>query len=429
MIRKRPPEGGYPIHPRGDGRAGVAQYCDRVIDKILQPDRRQSRGLKWLAADALVAGLFIWITVESLRSSAYIDEYGRIEGLGWLLAISPTLLLFIRRLVPLTAMVGATLLYMVASAFQGDSNAPLAVPLFSYSVAMSRPANVSAWLVGAAAAAMSLSIFYGPGDPTAILIPILIGLFAIGWLVATSIRANQARAELLAVEASNARAESARVAREAVDEERARIARELHDAVGHAVNVIVMQAGAARLSATDSQAIDSLRQIEQVGRDALSDLDQMLGLLHEDGASAASLEPARTLGDIEQLVENLRSTGSDVHLHNRCEDATNATRQIGIAAYRIVQEALTNAMKHAGPARIEVTIECSDDHIEVAVVDDGLGAAALQRDGGRGIAGMAERARLLGGDLTAQPLTDGGFQVVARLPRHRQRFGRERTEP
>jgi signal transduction histidine kinase len=390
----------------------------------LRPDRLQSREVRWLVADALVAVLFIWITVESLRSSAYIDEYGRIEGLGWILAISPTLLLFVRRLAPLTAMLIATALYMVASAFQGDSNAPLAVPLFSYSVGMTRPTRVSGWLVGVAAVAMSLSVFYGPGDPLALSVPVVIMLFATGWLVAVSIRSNQTRAERLAVEAANARAESSRVAEEAVADERARIARELHDAVGHAVNVIVMQAGAARLSSHDERTIDSLRKIEQVGRSALTDLDHMLGLLHDDDNAVAPLEPTRRIADIVRLVDSLRSGGADIHLDNRCDGSLDTTlaHRTGPAAYRIVQEALTNAIKHAGPARIDVTIDCTAGQLRVLVVDDGLGAAAAPSTpgGGRGIAGMTERAKVLGGQLTAMPLDGGGFRVEAQIPRSPQ---------
>lgn len=417
---RSPPRGGLQIHRQRDGSRHTERYCDGVLMEMVQPDRRQSRQPQWLVADAFVALFFVWITVESLRSTAYVAEYGRIEGLGWVLAISPTLLLVVRRHAPLSAMVGATLLYMVASAFQGDSNAPLAVPLFSYSVGMTRPVNVSVWLVGAAAIAMSLSVFYGPGDPVALSVPVVITLFAVGWLVAVSIRNNQTRAERFAVAAETARAESVQVAETAVAEERARIARELHDAVGHAVNVMVMQAGAARLTTSDDRVIESLRKIEQVGRSALTDLDNMLGLLHDDATSAAPLEPTRTIADIVRLVENMKATGADIHMKSQCTDLADQSPgdHIGAAAYRIVQEALTNAVKHAGPARIEVTISCTDDHVRVVVVDDGLGAAAPQvPGGGRGIVGMTERAKVLGGQLIARPQESGGFRVEALLPR------------
>ena len=374
--------------------------------------------MRWFAADALVGVLFIWITVESLRSSAYVTEYGRIEGLGWLLAVSPTLLLFVRRITPLSAMIAATLLYILASAVHGDSNAPLAVPLFAYSVGMSRPAPVSAALVGGTAVVMAVAVVFGPGDPLAMSAPIVFVLYGIGWLVAVNIRRNQTRADLLADETELLRAQSLLVAQQAAADERARIARELHDAVGHAVNVIVMQAGAARLATGDMRTASMLRNIEQVGRSALSDLDHMLGLLDDQNGGGAPLGPARTIDDIVRLVDEMKAGGAKIHLHNRCDGSLDDSmhQRTGAAAYRIVQEALTNAIKHAGDATIDVTIACANDHLEIEVVDDGLGAAAKQGSGGRGIAGMTERAKVLGGQLTATPISGGGFRVRASIP-------------
>ena len=384
----------------------------------LQPDHQQDRQMRWFAADALVGVLFIWITVESLRSSAYVTEYGRIEGLGWLLAVSPTLLLFVRRITPLSAMIAATLLYILASAVHGDSNAPLAVPLFAYSVGMSRPAPVSAALVGGTAVVMAVAVVFGPGDPLAMSAPIVFVLYGIGWLVAVNIRRNQTRADLLADETELLRAQSLLVAQQAAADERARIARELHDAVGHAVNVIVMQAGAARLATGDMRTASMLRNIEQVGRSALSDLDHMLGLLDDQNGGGAPLGPARTIDDIVRLVDEMKAGGAKIHLHNRCDGSLDDSmhQRTGAAAYRIVQEALTNAIKHAGDATIDVTIACASDHLEIEVVDNGLGAAAKQGSGGRGIAGMTERAKVLGGQLTATPISGGGFRVRASIP-------------
>ena len=364
--------------------------------------------------------MFVWITVESLRSSAYVDEYGPIEGLGWLLAISPTLLLLVRRAAPATSLTIATLLYMVASGFQGDSNAPLAVPLFAYSVGLTRPTRASGAMVGAAAAAMSTSVFYGPGDPVVLSVPVTVMLFGIGWLVAVSIRRSQAAARHMAIEADTVRAEAATVAERAIADERIRIAHELHDAVGHAVNVIVVHAGAARLATTDERTAETLHDIERVGRAALGDLDSMLGLLDTptDG-EAAPRQPQGGATEIRRLVDETRAAGADVRFRNHCGDRLDDTmsRPVGAAVYRIVQEALTNALKHAGPARIDVTISCNDGELSVTVTDDGLGARARRSSDGRGIAGMTERATVLGGHLTAGPREGGGFRVHARLPR------------
>ncbi len=376
-------------------------------------DWRHSRDLRWLAADAVVAGLFTWITVVSLRSDAYVREYGAIEGVGWLLALSPNALLLVRRRIPATALGIATVLYLAASATQGDSNAPLAIPFFAYSVGLTRPVRVSAAIVGVASAAMSTATFYGPGDFDALVIVVWFLLFGMGWAVGVTVRQNQLRAARLSRTVDDLEAQHDQIAAGAAADERARIARELHDAVGHTVNVMVLQAGAARLSHDPDKAFDALREIESLGRSALTDLDHMLGLL--DDSDAPVRGPAKTSADIATMVEELRSAGADITLNDDC--GTPVGRHVGAAAYRIVQEALTNALKHAGAAHVEVTLSCLPTQLRILVVDDGHALPARRPvGGGRGIAGMTERAKVLGGRLTAGPGADGGFRVEAVLP-------------
>jgi len=416
----RRPGGVTRITPQGDVAPAARRYCGfRMFDQLL-PDRRQNRQPVWFVADAAVMLMFIWITVESLRSSAYVDEYGPIQGLGWLLAISPTLLLLVRRAAPTTSLAIATVLYMVASGFQGDSNAPLAIPFFAYSVGLTRPLRVSGAMVGVAAVAMSTSVFYGPGDPVVLSVPVTVMLFGIGWLIAVSIRRNQAAALHMAIEADTARSEAATAVQRAIADERARIAHELHDAVGHAVNVMVVHAGAARLAAGDQQTTETLHNIERIGRAALGDLDHLLGLLDpQPDGDPVPLQPLRGIADIDRLVGEMRAAGADVQIHNQCKGLLDDTvsRPVGTAVYRIVQEALTNALKHAGPARIDVTISCTHTGLTVNVTDNGRGGEAQASSGGRGIAGMTERAAVLGGHLTAGPIEGGGFQVHATFPR------------
>jgi signal transduction histidine kinase len=378
----------------------------------LRPDRRQSRDPWWMAADAALALVFVWITVGSLTSDAYVDEFGSVEGVGWWLAISPTLLLPLRRLAPLGVLAVTTALYMVASGSQGDTNALLAVPFFTYSVGITRPANISGAIVAVDAALLSTVVLYGPGDPEWLALPVTTMLVGVGWVVALIVRQNQIRASRLAVEALNLRHERDRVAERAVADERVRIARELHDAVGHAVNVMVLRAGAARLASDDPRTVEALRDIEDTGRSALTDLDHMLGLLHND---AAPLTPIHGSADIATLVDELRAAGADIHFVQGCDHPID--RHVGIAAYRIVQESLTNALKHAGPARIDVTLSCSDGELEIVVADDGAGARRHgTTNSGRGIAGMRERASVLGGRLDADSGDNRGFRVRALLP-------------
>ncbi len=389
------------------------RYSAHVTLDWLRPDRRQSRDPWWFVADTALALIFVWITIESLTSNAYVDEFGPVEGAGWWLAISPTLLLPFRRIAPVVVLVAATALYMLASSSQGDTNALLAVPFFTYSVGITRPADVSGAVVAVAAALLSTVVLYGPGDPEWLALPVTTMLVGVGWLVALSIRHNQLRANRLAMEAMNLRHEQDLVAERAVADERVRIARELHDAVGHAVNVMVLHAGAARLATDDPRTVAALREIENTGRAALTDLDHMLGLLHAD--VDAPLEPIHGSADIGRLVAEMQAAGADVHLDQRCELPTD--RRVGIAAYRIVQEALTNAIKHAGPARIDLTLSSAGGELEILVVDDGRGATGPRgTSDGRGIVGMRERASVLGGRLDARPGPNGGFIVRAVLP-------------
>lgn len=378
-----------------------------------QPDRHHRDGAWWLAGDAVLAALFTWITVVSLHSDAYVDQYGPVEGAGWLLALGPSALLLTRRRAPVATLAAATALYLAASASQGDSNAPLALPLFAYSVGLTRPVPVSGAIVGAAALLLSTTTFYGPGQPDPLTIVAWFLLVGAGWLVAVSIRRNRARAEQLGQAVVDLEAHQAQVAAAAVADERTRIARELHDAVGHAVNVMVLQAGAARLSDRRDQAFDALREIEKLGRSALTDLDHMLGLLDDDEAPVRG--PACGIADIATMVEEMRSAGSDIELHEDCERPVG--RLLGAAVYRIVQEGLTNVVKHAGDAHVEVTLTCSARSLRVRISDDGPGAGSPRpAGGGRGIASMAERAKVLGGQLAAGPAENGGFVVEAVLP-------------
>ena len=389
----------------------------------LRPDRPVSRAPRWFAADALLAVLFGYFTVDQVQRAENVAEHGSVDGIGWLLLLAPTALIVVRRFAPAMVLLGALAVYLVAAVDLGEGNAFLAVPPLVYTVAATRSATGSAWLALGAYATLMLTTTYGPGeiDPFDGGITTILAIFVgIGWVIGWQVRAAAMRQSELADQAEVTQDEIDAVARRAVADERTRIARELHDAVGHAVNVMVMQAGAARMSSTDDRSRDTLRDIERVGRSALSDLDRMLGLLHGE-EDAAPTEPAYGLADVARLVDDVRAAGADVHLDASEADALDATseRPIGATAYRIVQEALTNAVKHAGRARIEISLATDDDAVVVTVVDDGRGAASAPTShGGRGRIGMRERVALHRGELTAGPRPGGGFRVEARLPRN-----------
>ena len=203
-------------------------------------------------------------------------------------------------------------------------------------------------------------------------------------------------------------------AREAVVEERARIARELHDAIAHNVSMIVVQAGAERRVLDDGSGTRQvLETIEQVGRGAMTEMRRLVGMLRTPVDDP--LAPQPSLDDLEVLVAQVRDAGLPVELHIEGE-RRELPVGVGLSAYRIVQEALTNALKHAGDARATVRVCYSPDSLELEVVDDGVGATAPVTEAGHGLVGMRERVTLYGGRLEAGGRQSGGFAVRAVLP-------------
>jgi len=204
------------------------------------------------------------------------------------------------------------------------------------------------------------------------------------------------------------------VAREAVVEERARIARELHDVIAHHVSMIVIQAGAERrVLDGDGGTREVLETIERIGRGALTEMRRLVGMLRSDGPDPLAPQPG--LGDLPTLVEQVRASGLPVELH---VEGGRRDLPVGIelSAYRIVQEALTNALKHAGEARASVHVRYGQDSLELEIVDDGAGEAEPVASGGHGLVGMRERVALYGGRLDAGRRSGGGFAVRVLLP-------------
>jgi len=210
--------------------------------------------------------------------------------------------------------------------------------------------------------------------------------------------------------------EHAAEARRAVAEERTRIARELHDVVAHRVSLMTVQAGAAKTVAADDLegAVRAMEAVEVAGRQALSELRHLLDVLRPE-AEVDGLDPQPGLADVPRLVAQFEEAGLHVSLAMNGA-RTDLPARVDLSVYRIVQEALTNVLKHAGPSvRAEVRLSADTHAIAIEVLDNGHRATILPGSG-HGIVGMRERALLLGGSLDAGPRLDGGFQVVARLP-------------
>jgi signal transduction histidine kinase len=250
---------------------------------------------------------------------------------------------------------------------------------------------------------------HGPGD--FIFTPVL---FAVGCLVGFALRERNQQAEAAEDRARRAERERESAARVAVAEERARMARELHDVVAHAVSVMVLQVGAVRhRMPPGSEEGKTLHNVEQAGRTALTEMRRMLGALRQ--GDDLELAPQQGLDDLESLAGDVRAAGLDVRLHREGEPVA-LPRSLDLSAYRIVQEGLTNALKHSGGRRADVTVAYGADQLRLEVRDDGPGGFA-QKDGlGHGLIGIGERVKAYGGDMSAFVPTTGGFVLRASLP-------------
>ena len=241
------------------------------------------------------------------------------------------------------------------------------------------------------------------------------GLFAIAWLAGFAMRGRVAQAEAAEERATQAEREREAAARVAVAEERTRIARELHDIVAHAVSVMVLQVGAVRHNLPEvlMEEKGALSGVEKTGREALAQMRRLLGALHADRADM-ELAPQPGLGSLDSLVDQVSGAGLPVRLHFDGERFP-VPRGIDLSAYRIIQEGLTNALKHSSANHVDVRVGYRSDELEIEVRDDGEGASAS--DGlGHGLVGLRERVKIYGGEMTAGSAAGGGFVLSTRLP-------------
>jgi len=209
------------------------------------------------------------------------------------------------------------------------------------------------------------------------------------------------------------RARAVALRERAVAEERLRIAQELHDVVAHNVSLIVVQAQALGATAGDEDVREATDGIADLGRQAMKEMHRTLKLLRGD--EAAELAPQPGLGELPDLLERTRSAGVGIELTVEGEPRP-LDQSVDLSAYRIVQEALTNVVKHAGPAHTKVTLGYHPDALELTIADSGNGAPSTASPGGHGLVGMRERAAMFGGTLTAGPRDGHGFEVRASLP-------------
>jgi signal transduction histidine kinase len=237
------------------------------------------------------------------------------------------------------------------------------------------------------------------------------------WAAGRGVHLRQQRVSPLADHALALEHERDAKARAAVAEERIRIARELHDVVAHGISVIVLQARGGRkvLDPREDEAREAFEEIETTAQQALTEMRRLLGMLRRQDEELA-LGPQPSLANLDVLAAGVRDAGLpvDVVVKGKVDGLPPA---VDLSAYRLVQEALTNSLKHAGPAHARVFVNCSGDELEVEVTDDGRGVNGNGLSaGGHGLTGMRERVNMLGGEIEVGPRETGGFALRARLP-------------
>ncbi len=299
----------------------------------------------------------------------------------------------------------------------------IAVALAIYSAAVASPGRLPVGTLGAVVAAMLLGALIAPNGPEWAAVIAGPAVVLVGWFAGENARARRAYAQGLTERAAERERQREERVRQAATDERVRIARELHDIVAHAMSLIAVRAGAARivLDKQPNDAREALSIIETTSRRALREMRRLVGVLRQpDDTCHADLEPAPRLADLDDLIRQTDQAGVHVDL-----EVTGHVRPlpagVDVSAYRIVQEALTNVVRHAGATSARLRIRYQSHGVEIELVDDGAtapdrSAPRQPPDGsGHGLVGMRERVALYRGELIAEP-TSKGYRVFARLP-------------
>lgn len=384
-----------------------------------------------LVVDALLALLVTVLGVLSeLAPGDPAQDFSDATSLSLVLTLTATLPLVLRRRRPVVVYLVALGAVVVHGAGGYSSFGPLlAMVLGLYAVAAYSPRRTAFYCLVGAVALMSLVTVT---EFEELELAEMVGLYAVvvlAWVLGDSMRVRRDYIEAMEQRAAHLEREQDAQAQQAVVEERARIARELHDIVAHNMSVMVVQAGAARrsLDRRPGAAAEAIGQIEETGRGALDEMRRLVGVLRRaedqvpDGADGEPLGPQPDIDDVPTLIAQCREAGLDVsyQVHGSPRQVPSG---MGLVVYRIIQEALTNTMKHAGPAvHADVDLVYGRRVLAMRVVDDGRGAAAPigaagVRRGSHGLTGMAERVMLYSGKIRSGPRRGGGFSVSVSLP-------------
>ncbi len=368
-----------------------------------------------LVGDVVLAVGLALLGVAQLRASG--DLSWRTAAAALLVALP----LAVRRRAPLASLAGfmAGIGLLVASGHSGDLSA--AAPIVGLVALYSVGAYAEGWAGVAGACAVLAVVWIAVGadrDGRSFGNFLFFGIGVGGpWAVGVALRRHRTSERTLEARAESLERDRDEAARRAVAEERQRVARELHDVVAHSISVIVLQARGGRRVLDDApeQAREAFDSIESTGRDALTEMRRLLGLLRRTDEELA-LTPRASMRRLDALAEQVRQAGLPVDLQVE-GDPARLPAGVDLSGYRIVQEALTNTLRHAGPAHARVVVRCAERHVDISVSDDGAGDSAPNGTGpGHGLAGIRERVSLYGGELRTGPRPGGGYEVIARLP-------------
>ncbi|HEC08605.1 MAG TPA: sensor histidine kinase [Acidimicrobiales bacterium] len=403
-----------------------------LVARLDPGDPRPYRGpfTRWpRTSDALLAAAMFVVSLLTVAASAVEDGRGLTTGSITDLAPAAVVLLAVaagslverrRHPVGVAVFLAGVLIVWALAGFGDGQDIVLVIAMYSVGRYTADPRVGLATVVGVIAVSIAATAI-DPSQRVDIVPAVIFGAGA--WYVGRRVRNRGDYLALLRERARILEAEQQARARRAVVEERSRIARELHDVVAHQVSMMTVQAGAAKTIARDDPdaAIEAMGDVESAGRRALGELRHLLGVLRteSDGHGADDLGPQRGLADIPSLAESLRRTGAEVTVE--ISDPTVALpTAVDLSAFRIVQESLTNVVKHAGPEpKVEIRVDADDTGLDIEIVNtvgDTIGQVSDLPESGFGIAGMTERAVLLGGTLQAERRAPDRFVVEAHLP-------------
>jgi signal transduction histidine kinase len=369
-------------------------------------------------SDSLLALILTVIAVGSTVVSR--TRYGFAPPvLAGVAALFTTVPIALRRYRPLEVLAITVVAQTLLLIFSRESPVPLGVIVALYTVASRCERRVSIRAAEWTVPPITVGVLVNNGLHPARVIPEL-AVFAIAWVVGDNLRTRRAYLAELEERAARLEREREEKADRAVLDERARIARELHDVIAHNVSVMVVQASAGEevFDKDPERARESLSSVASTGRAALAELRRLLGVIRaeDDRSGKAAYAPQPGIEYLDELVRQVRETGLPVEL-SVIGEPRPLPEGVGLCAYRIVQEALTNTIKHAHASRAQVNVRYVADALELRVVDDGRGGSAINGEtGGHGLIGMRERVALFGGELTASPRGGRGYEVRARLP-------------